>query len=173
MSAMSIIDSSMFKIRPIRKSDISAITEIEHKCFPENPWFKKDFEKCLSHKDHAGNFDTTGMVAIHNDSVVGFIIYRYYENGYHIINIAVAVRFRRLKIGTALVQKVIEEFDSQEYVSVTLGVREKNLAAQLFFRTTGFRIFDTLRGYYEKISEDAYLMRYCIKLKHYKKDNKK
>jgi ribosomal-protein-alanine N-acetyltransferase len=41
-----------------------------------------------------------------------------------------------------------------------LEVRETNLAAQLFFRESGFRAVSLLRDFYEDTTEDAYLMQY-------------
>jgi ribosomal-protein-alanine N-acetyltransferase len=41
-----------------------------------------------------------------------------------------------------------------------LEVRETNLAAQLFFRSAGFRAVSVLRAFYEDSPEDAYLMQY-------------
>ena len=43
---------------------------------------------------------------------------------------------------------------------MTLEVRETNLAAQLFFRTQGFRAVSVLRSYYDDTPEDAYVMSY-------------
>ena len=39
-------------------------------------------------------------------------------------------------------------------------MRETNLAAQLFFRSSGFRAVSVLREFYEDTPEDAYLMQY-------------
>ena len=43
---------------------------------------------------------------------------------------------------------------------MTLEVRETNLAAQLFFRSLGFRAVNVLRNYYDDTPEDAYVMQY-------------
>jgi ribosomal-protein-alanine N-acetyltransferase len=45
-------------------------------------------------------------------------------------------------------------------------VRERNLAAQLFFRDNGFRAVAVLRAFYKEAytTEDAYVMQYTFQL---------
>ncbi len=59
-----------------------------------------------------------------------------------------------------MVAKLIGKLSRQRRTRITLEVRETNLAAQLFFRTQGFRAVNVLRNYYEDTPEDAYLMQY-------------
>ena len=56
--------------------------------------------------------------------------------------------------------KLIGKLSSQRRSRITLEVRETNLAAQLFFRSAGFRAVSVLRAFYEDTPEDAYLMQY-------------
>ena len=51
---------------------------------------------------------------------------------------------------------------SHRRTRITLAVRERNLFAQLFFRSQGFRAVRVLRGYYEDSGEDAFLMQYQL-----------
>lgn len=39
-------------------------------------------------------------------------------------------------------------------------MRERNLPAQLFFRSLGYRAISVLKDFYEDTTEDAYLMQY-------------
>ncbi len=59
-----------------------------------------------------------------------------------------------------MVRKLIGKLSSQRRTRILLEVRETNLAAQLFFRDSGFRAVSVLRDYYEDTPEDAYLMQY-------------
>jgi [ribosomal protein S18]-alanine N-acetyltransferase len=43
---------------------------------------------------------------------------------------------------------------------ILLEVRERNLPAQLFFRSLGYRAISVLKDFYEDSTEDAYLMQY-------------
>jgi ribosomal-protein-alanine N-acetyltransferase len=61
-----------------------------------------------------------------------------------------------------MVAKLISKLSSHRRTRITLEVRETNLAAQLFFRTQGFRAVRVLRSYYEDSGEDAFLMQYHL-----------
>jgi ribosomal-protein-alanine N-acetyltransferase len=59
-----------------------------------------------------------------------------------------------------MVAKLVGKLSAQRRTRVVLEVRETNLPAQLFFRTSGFRAVSVLRCYYEDTPEDAYVMQY-------------
>jgi ribosomal-protein-alanine N-acetyltransferase len=61
-----------------------------------------------------------------------------------------------------MVSKLIGKLSSHRRSRVTLAVRERNLAAQLFFRAQDFRATRVLRNYYEDSGEDAFQMEYRI-----------
>ena len=56
-----------------------------------------------------------------------------------------------------MVAKLISKLSSHRRTRITLEVRETNLAAQLFFRTQGFKAVRVLRTFYEDSGEDAFL----------------
>ena len=58
--------------------------------------------------------------------------------------------------------KLVSKLSSHRRTRITLEVRETNLAAQLFFRTQGFRAVRVLRSFYEDSGEDAFLMQYRL-----------
>ena len=60
-----------------------------------------------------------------------------------------------------MIDKLVGKLSSQRRTRITLEVRETNLAAQLFFRASGFRATSVLRDFYDDSPEDAYLMQYC------------
>jgi [ribosomal protein S18]-alanine N-acetyltransferase len=43
---------------------------------------------------------------------------------------------------------------------ILLEVRERNLPAQVFFRSLGYRAISVLKDFYEDSTEDAYLMQF-------------
>jgi [ribosomal protein S18]-alanine N-acetyltransferase len=59
-----------------------------------------------------------------------------------------------------MLNKLRGKLSDQRRNRILLEVRETNLAAQLFFRDTGFKAVSVLRGYYADSPEDAYLMQY-------------
>ncbi|MCE9544499.1 MAG: ribosomal protein S18-alanine N-acetyltransferase [Planctomycetia bacterium] len=135
------------------RRDMPEVLEIERTAF-EFPWFEEDFVRCLRQRN------CIGMVAEHDERVVGFMIYELHKTRLHILNLAVAPTFRRHCIGGQMVAKLLSKLSHQRRNRVVLEVRETNLAAQLFFRQSGFRAVSVLRSYYEDTPEDAYVMQY-------------
>lgn len=120
----------------------------------EFPWAEEDFIRCLRQRN------CIGMVAEHDERVVGFMIYELHKSRLHIINFAVHDSFRRQGIGCQMAQKLIDKLSHQRRDRISLEVRETNLDAQLFFRSSGFRAVSVLRDFYEDTTEDAYMMQY-------------
>jgi ribosomal-protein-alanine N-acetyltransferase len=59
-----------------------------------------------------------------------------------------------------MVEKLVGKLSYQRRTRVMLEVRETNLAAQLFFRSMGFKAITVLHEFYEDTPEDAYLMQF-------------
>lgn len=140
-------------IRWMIRRDMPEVLDIEDESF-EFPWLEEDFIRCLRQRN------CIGMVAEHDDRVVGFMVYELNKTRLHILNFAVAVDYRRRGVGSQMAAKLIGKLSAQRRTRVVLEVRETNLAAQLFFRENGFRAVSVLRAYYEDTPEDAYLMQY-------------
>jgi ribosomal-protein-alanine N-acetyltransferase len=140
-------------IRWMIRRDMNEVLDIERESF-EFPWFEEDFIRCLRQRN------CIGMVAEHGERVVGFMIYELHKTRLHILNFAVAQCARHKGVGRQMAEKLITKLSSQRRTRVTLQVRETNLAAQLFFKSVGFRATSVLRAYYEDSPEDAYLMQY-------------
>ncbi len=102
------------------------------------------------------------MVAEHDNRVVGFMIYELHKTKLHILNFAVAPAFRRLAVGTQMIEKLINKLSQQRRQEIVLEVRETNLQAQLFYQTQGFRAVNVLRSHYADSAEDAYVMHYRL-----------
>ena len=140
-------------IRWMIRRDMNEVLDVERESF-EFPWFEEDFIRCLRQRN------CIGMVAEHGERVVGFMIYELHKTRLHILNFAVAGEFRRRAVGRQMIDKLLSKLSSQRRTRITLEVRETNLPAQLFFKTSGFRAVTVLRSYYEDSPEDAYLMQY-------------
>lgn len=140
-------------IRWAFRRDMEEILAIERQSF-EFPWFEEDFIRCMRQRN------CIGMVAEFGERVVGFFIYELHKTRIHVLNFAVADDARRLGVGRQMVATLTGKLAQQRRVRITLEVRETNLAAQLFFRSCGFRAVSVLRAYYDDSPEDAYLMQY-------------
>jgi [ribosomal protein S18]-alanine N-acetyltransferase len=142
-------------IRWMIRRDMPEVLQTEQESF-EYSWTEEDFLKCLRQRN------CIGMVAEHNDKVVGFMIYELHKAKLHVLNFAVHPSFRRIGVGRQMVTKLAGKLSSHRRTKVTLAVRETNLPAQLFFKALEFKAVRVLRGYYEDSGEDAFLMQYRI-----------
>jgi len=140
-------------IRWMIRRDMPEVLDIENRSF-EFAWTEEDFIRCLRQRN------CIGMVAEHDERVVGFMIYELHKNRLHILNFAVRPEFRRRGVARGMVRKLIGKLSPQRRNRILLEIRETNLAAQLFFRAAGFRAISVLRDFYEDTPEDAYLMQY-------------
>lgn len=140
-------------IRWMIRRDMPEVLQTEQESF-EYSWTEEDFLRCLRQRN------CIGMVAEAGEKVVGFMIYELHKSKLHILNFAVNPAHRRAGIGAQMVAKLISKLSSHRRTRITLEVRETNLAAQLFFRSQGFRAVRVLRAYYEDSGEDAFLMQY-------------
>jgi ribosomal-protein-alanine N-acetyltransferase len=120
----------------------------------EYAWTEDDFLRCLRQRN------CIGMVAEENDVVAGFMIYELHKTRLNVLNFAVHPTARRTGVGRLLVAKLIYKLVSHHRQKITLAVRERNLVAQMFFRSHGFQATKLLRNYYEDSGEDAYQMEF-------------
>ncbi len=142
-------------VRWMIRRDMLEVSAIEQEAF-EFPWSEEDFTRCLRQRN------CIGMVAEIADSVVAFMIYELHRSRLHILNFAVLRSHRRLGIGTHMMEKLVGKLTPDRRGLIALEVRETNLAAQLFFRSLGFRATAVLKDFYQDTTEDAYMMQYAL-----------
>ncbi len=140
-------------IRWMIRRDMAEVLEIENQGF-EFPWSEEDFIRCLRQRN------CIGMVAEHDERVLGFMIYELHRTRLHLLNFAVAREYRRRRAGSQMLNKLLGKLSAQRRTRILLEVRETNLAAQLFFRSIGFRAVSVLKDFYDDTTEDAYQMQY-------------
>jgi len=143
------------KINWLIRRDMEDVLCIENSSFGF-PWTEEEFLIYLRQAN------CVGIVAEHEQKIVGFMIYELHKSKLNILNFAVSNEARRSQVGTQMVQKLIDKLSKERRNEITLKVRETNLSAQLFFRSQGFRATSILRDHYEESAEDAYVMRYHL-----------
>mgnify|MGYP003325961302 CR=1 FL=1 len=142
-------------VRWMIRRDMPEVSEIEREAF-EFPWSDEDFIRCMRQRN------CIGMVAEVADSVVAFMIYELHRSRLHVLNFAVRRSHRRLGIGTQMMEKLVGKLTPERRSRIVLEVRERNLPAQLFFRSVGYRAISVLKDFYQDTTEDAYLMQYAL-----------
>src|SRR4051794_35610543 len=148
-------DQVRVHIRWMIRRDMPEVLNTEQESF-EYSWTEEDFLRCLRQRN------CIGMVAEQGEKVVGFMIYELHKSKLHILNFAVHPAWRHTGIGGQMVTKLVSKLSSHRRTRITLAVRERNLEAQLFFRSQEFRAVRVLRAYYEDSGEDAFLMEYAF-----------
>lgn len=143
------------QIRWMIRRDMSEVLDIERDSFEFN-WTEEDFLSCLRQRN------CIGMVAEHENRVVGFMIYELHKTRLHVLNFAVEPARRRFSIGAQMIEKLVNKLTQQRRQEIVLEVRETNLSAQLFFQSQGFKAVQVLRNYYHDSAEDAYVMQFRL-----------
>jgi ribosomal-protein-alanine N-acetyltransferase len=76
----------------------------------------------------------------------------------HINNIAVDEPYRRLGVGSLLMDKLFELAHEKEMIGLTLEVRIGNRAAMGLYHKYGFKVDGIRKNYYADTKEDAAVM---------------
>ena len=139
------------EITKMTKEHLSDVLHISKLSFPI-PWSQDSFEKELK------NVFAKYVVAIVNNTVVGYGGMWIIIDEAHITNIAVHPEFRGCGIGDRILSSMISQCLSQRVTAMTLEVRASNIPAQSLYRKYGFKEEGVRKGYYEDNHEDAVIM---------------
>ncbi|MEM2896903.1 MAG: N-acetyltransferase [Candidatus Bathyarchaeia archaeon] len=150
-----------YTLRKFNPEDLEAIIHINRTCLPENygpNFFLEIYRNCPE------GF----LVAELERKIVGYIMCRL-EFGFsefkrlklvrkgHIVSIAVLPEFRRKKIATELIDKVLKFLSEKKIDECFLEVRIANEPAIKLYRKLGFDVVRTVPMYYFD-GTDAYVM---------------
>lgn len=141
----------MIEVVKMTKEHLDDVMKIEWECFPI-PWSRKSMEDELERKI------AYYFVALVDGIVAGYGGMWHVVTEGHITNIAVSEKFRRLGVGNAIVDKMIELAEEKDMLGVTLEVRVSNEAAISLYKKHGFKIEGLRKEYYDDNKEDAYIM---------------
>ena len=125
----------------IKKFDLKYlddILEIEKKAFPKTSY--DEFTFIYYSELYPDNFFVYELES--SQKIIGYIIFE--PNG-HIISIAVDKLYRRKRIGTKLMNVVLNRYNGKGIVEV----RESNKIAKNFYKKLGFVQVDVLKNYYQ------------------------
>ncbi|MFQ6050128.1 MAG: ribosomal protein S18-alanine N-acetyltransferase [Candidatus Hydrothermarchaeota archaeon] len=139
------------KIRSMSHSDFDRVIEIERASF-KDPWSHISFLDLF-------HFSPKGFIVVEvQGEIVGYAIYVLETNEIgHLLSIAVDPNWRRKKIGTSLMNYIIEDLRNKGVKYLKLEVREGNLPAIKLYKSLGFLEIEIIRYYYSD-GENAILM---------------
>lgn len=136
-------------------ADTKEIAELDKECFAI-PWSQDAFRSEME------NSFASYIVAKIENKCVGYCgFWQAYDEG-DITNIAVSPNFRRMKIGSMLLERIIKEAREKNLVCLNLEVRKSNLPAQKLYEKFGFSVVGERKNYYSDNKEDALIMRLSL-----------
>jgi ribosomal-protein-alanine N-acetyltransferase len=143
--------ASGITIRSLLSEDAQAIAQLSHSTREAGNWDPSNYERLAE-------LGLEGWVAVTDGQIVGFLVARCAASDLEILNVAIALEFRRQGAATALLAKCLETGSQQGARKALLEVRESNYPAIALYQREGFRITGRRIQYYQNPGEDAILM---------------
>jgi ribosomal-protein-alanine N-acetyltransferase len=136
------------RIRPMGFRDVDAVYGIEHASFGA-PWRVSSYGRAVSERRQ--HF----FVAEFGRQIVGYGGFWVEGDRAHVAKVAVHPELRRRGIGSAIVERLLEEICRLGLRDAYLEVRRSNTAAQELYRRFGFRFQRVQPHTYPDNGEDA------------------
>lgn len=151
-----------FVIREMLLQDIDIVIKLCNDCGVSG-WALKDYENELADENSISLIAVDVIKNKINQNIAGFLLARVISPEAEILNIAVSHKFRRMEIGSSLIDAVIIELRKRKVETIWLEVRASNYAAIGLYEKKGFFEVGKRYGYYSMPTEDALLMhRNCV-----------
>jgi [ribosomal protein S18]-alanine N-acetyltransferase len=132
------------ELREYVPADFEQLWSLDQRCFPR--------EIAYSREELAYYLRSPGAVCLlagENKEVTGFILgHRTREDAGHIVTLDVDAQYRRVGLGSTLMEAVENRFRSAGCESALLEVAVNNDAALKFYKKHGYSVLKTLRRYY-------------------------
>lgn len=138
-------------LRPMIIEDLEQVVEIEKASMP-SPWSMELFEEELK-RERARYF-----VGEMDGQVTGYMGYWEAPEEAHIINLAIAPRFRQKGLGFQMMEYCLRFAYNKGARLATLEVRESNEAALKLYEKMNFRVVAIRKKYYSDNQENAVVM---------------
>ena len=149
------------KYHPIRMqkipSHLEGAAELEKLCF-SNPWSAKSMELLTNDGIGVGYLCLTSSAPNTEPSVAAYGGMLITVDEGQITNIAVHPDHRRKGMGAAILRTLIRHAKDAKLESISLEVRVSNTAAIKLYESFGFEQVGKRPGFYQKPTEDAYVM---------------
>ena len=146
----------MIKYRLATLSDFDTVQAIENECFKE-PYSTEDLRY-----EFEGNPVNKIIVAEKEGKVVGFIDFLITFNSSTIMQVAVTKEYRGNGIATQLLSEMEKSFPKEidDLVeTITLEVRESNVAAKDLYLKNGYKIVVVKTNYYKDGENAIYMIK--------------
>jgi ribosomal-protein-alanine N-acetyltransferase len=148
----SLVEAAELEFRPMRKSDLKAISAIEDIAY-EFPWEPSTFKDCLSVGYCCWVGEKLGVVVAYGIVTVG-------AGESHILNVCISPAMQGRGYGRRLMEKLMEVAKNHRAEMMILEVRPSNPKAIKLYQDLGFNEIGNRKAYYpaKKGREDAIVM---------------
>ncbi len=143
------------KIREYAAGDEAQIEIIEKECFSD-PWSAAAIKDTA---EHSGKF----FVAVVNEKIIGYGGMQITPDVAYITNIAVSENFRMKKLGSKILNTLINFSKTQNINRISLEVRVSNKPAISLYEKFGFLNEGIRKNFYKYPKEDAFIYTLNIK----------
>jgi ribosomal-protein-alanine N-acetyltransferase len=127
-----VIEHVCVHVRWMNRRDMPEVLDIENGSFKLLLWTEEDFIRQVRKSN------CIGMVAEHDEQVVGFMIYELHKGMLTIENFGVHPDYQRRSIGRQMINKLVGKLSQQRRSSIELVVSQELLGMQIFLSRCGF-----------------------------------
>ena len=143
----------MMTISEMKACHVSQVAELEKLCF-QDPWSEKSIAGELN------NPLSLWLVALEDDTVVGYIGSQTVYGETDMMNVAVHPDHRRRDIARILIEALMKDLKNYRgSTCLTLEVRASNEPAKALYEMLEFRQVGLRKNYYRNPREDALILR--------------
>lgn len=139
-------------LRQADARDVEEIYEIEKLCFSD-PWSRDSLTYEFTENERA--FYVAAEI---DGQVVGYAGLWWVADEGHITNVAVRPGYRNRRIGSQIIETLLEVTGQYGIRHYTLEVRRSNDSARALYEKYGFSVEGIRPGYYQTGHEDALIM---------------
>ncbi len=141
-----------YRIVNAEEHHIPQLEELEKTCFSV-PWTAQQLKSQLRDKNHEF------IVAESTDGeILAYVGLMYVLDEGEISNVAVKPEYRRLHLGSALIEEILRRAENLNINFISLEVRESNIPAQQLYLKYGFKPEGLRKNYYDFPKENAIIM---------------
>jgi len=139
-------------IEKMSERHVRQVAELEKLCFSD-PWSESSVASELDNKL------SLWLVAVEDDTVVGYVGSQTCCDETDMMNVAVHPDYRRKGIAAALVAALVDALQAAGSHCLTLEVRASNEPAKSLYEKLGFEQVGRRPNYYRNPKEDALILR--------------
>ena len=142
----------MIRFTEMKADHVAQVAQLEQLCFAD-PWSEKSIASELN------NIWSYWVVALWDDTVIGYIGSQSSFDETDVMNVAVHPDFRRKGIAESLIETLIKELKNRGSHALMLEVRASNVPAIALYEKLGFLQVGCRKNYYRNPKEDALILR--------------